>query len=44
MVSGIRSGVYWALLCRQGILSKILGGRFKAWLPKSSGKGLSNKS
>ena len=44
MASGIRSGVYQALLSRWGLSPMLMGGRFKAGILKSSGKGLLNQS
>ena len=38
MAAGSRSGVYKDLLCAQGLSSKLMGGIFKAGLPKSSVK------
>ena len=38
MAAGSRSGVYKDILCGQGLSSKLMGGIFKAGLPKSSVK------
>ena len=44
MASGSKSGVYRALLCGLGLSSMVMGGRFKAGIPKSAVKGLLNQS
>ena len=44
MVSGSRSGVYWALLCGWGLSSMVIGGRRTAGLPKSAVNGLLRQS
>ena len=44
MAAGRISGVYQALLYRRGLSSKVMGGRFKSEIPKSSVKGLFKQS
>ena len=43
MAAWIRSGVYQSLLCGPGLSSMVMGGRFKAGMPKSALKGLLNQ-
>ena len=44
MADGSRSGVYWDILFRQVLSSKLMGGVFKAGLSHSSVKGLLKQS